>query len=98
MSLQKTVFCTIAVLFSLTVSAQVNVSAKAPSTNHNLRDGEHDLDFDFGTWSTHSSRLLHPLTGSTTWADMEGIPVVKKVWDGRANFGEFKATGAPSSV
>jgi hypothetical protein len=29
-------------------------------------DGAHDFDFDFGTWKTHSSRLLHPLT---TWTD-----------------------------
>src|SRR5260370_40850568 len=94
MSLQKTVFCTIAVLFSLTVSAQVNVSAKAPSTNHNLRDGEHDLDFDFGTWSTHSSRLLHPLTGSTTRAAIEGITVHRRGWVGRASFGEYQADGA----
>jgi len=26
------------------------------------RDGAHDFDFDFGTWKTHSSRLLYPLT------------------------------------
>ncbi len=98
MSLQKTVFCTIAVLFSLAVSARVNVAAKAPGANHNLRDGEHDFDFDFGTWSTHSSRLLHPLTGSTTWADMDGITVVKKVRDGRVNLAAYKANGAAGSV
>ena len=27
-------------------------------------DGQHDFDFDLGTWKTHSTRLLHPLTGS----------------------------------
>jgi hypothetical protein len=26
------------------------------------RDGQHDFDFNFGTWKTHVSRLLHPLT------------------------------------
>jgi hypothetical protein len=30
------------------------------------RDGQHDFDFEMGTWKTHLSRRLHPLTGSTT--------------------------------
>ena len=30
-----------------------------------LRDGQHDFDFEIGTWRTHLSRLVHPLTGST---------------------------------
>ncbi len=63
-----------------------------------LHDGQHDFDFDFGTWKTHSSRLLHPLTGSTTWADMDGITVVKKVWDGRSNLAEYKAEGPVGHV
>lgn len=57
------------------------------------RDGSHDFDFDFGTWRTHSSRLMHPLTGSKDWADMDGFTVVKKVWGGRANLAEYKADG-----
>jgi hypothetical protein len=61
-------------------------------------DGQHDFDFDFGAWKTHSSRLLHPLSGSTTWADMDGVTVVKKVWDGRANLAEYKADGAGGHV
>jgi hypothetical protein len=62
------------------------------------RDGNHDFDFDFGTWRTHSSRLMHPLTGSTDWVDMDGVTVVKKVWDGRANLAEFKADGPAGHV
>ena len=62
------------------------------------RDGQHDFDFDFGTWKTHSSRLLHPLRGSKTWVEMDGTTVVKKVWDGRANLAEYKADGPSSHV
>ncbi|MFL6300682.1 MAG: hypothetical protein ACJ71N_08770 [Terriglobales bacterium] len=36
---------------------------------------------------------MHPLTGSKTWLDMEGVTVVGKVWDGRANIAEYKADG-----
>jgi hypothetical protein len=62
------------------------------------KNGQHDFDFDLGTWKTRSSRLLHPLTGSTTWADMDGFTVVSKVWDGRANLAEYKADGPAGHV
>ena len=58
----------------------------------------HEFDFDFGTWTTHTSRLLHPLTGSTTWVELNGITVVKKVWNGRANLAEYKADGSSGTV
>jgi hypothetical protein len=57
------------------------------------RDGQHDFDFQIGTWNTHLSRLLHPLTGSTTWTEYTGITVARKVWNGRANLLELVADG-----
>jgi hypothetical protein len=53
----------------------------------------HEFDFDFGPWKTHSSRLLHPLTGSQEWTELEGTTEVEQVWGGRANLAVFKATG-----
>jgi hypothetical protein len=61
-------------------------------------DGQHDFDFDLGNWETHSSRLLHPLTGSTTWVDMDGVTIVKEIWGGRANLAEFKADGPAGHI
>jgi hypothetical protein len=61
-------------------------------------DGQHDFDFDLGTWKTHSTRLLHPLTGSTTWVDMDGETIVKGVWDGRANLAVYKADGSAGHI
>ena len=58
------------------------------------RDGQHDFDFNFGTWRTRITRLEHPLTGSTTWVEMEGKVVVRKVWDGRAQLEEIEADGS----
>jgi len=49
------------------------------------RDGQHDFDFEIGTWKTRLSRRLHPLTGSSKWVEYEGTAVVRKVWNGRAN-------------
>lgn len=58
------------------------------------RDGQHDFDFEIGTWKTHLTRLLHPLTGSGTWVTYEGTTVVRKVWDGHANLLELVADGS----
>jgi hypothetical protein len=59
-----------------------------------LRDGAHDFDFEIGTWKTHVSRLLHPLSGSNTWAQYDGTSIVRKVWNGRANLVELEAEGS----
>jgi hypothetical protein len=55
------------------------------------RDGQHDFDFEIGTWKTHLRVLRHPLTGSTTWIEFNGTSVVHKIWDGRANMVELEA-------
>jgi hypothetical protein len=55
------------------------------------RDGSHDFDFEIGTWKTHVKRLVHPLTGSTTWVEMNGITTVRKVLGGKANLVELVA-------
>jgi hypothetical protein len=65
-------------------------NAGQPSTP--MRDGQHDFDWDIGTWKTHQRRLLHPLTGSTTWVEYDGTDVVTKLWDG-GNMGQIKADG-----
>ena len=57
------------------------------------RDGQHDFDFEIGTWKTHLRRLQRPLSGSTTWVEYEGTTVVRKVLDGRANLVELKVDG-----
>jgi len=57
------------------------------------RDGQHDFDFEIGTWKTHLKRLQHPLTGSTSLVEYEGTSTVRKVWNGRANLLELVADG-----
>ena len=68
-------------------------SRTSPPPTLERRDGQHDFDFEIGTWKTHLSRLLHPFTGSTSWAEYEGMSVVRKVWNGRANLVELEASG-----
>lgn len=81
-------------LFScLLAVAGLSLQAKGGTTTAQRRDGQHDFDFDIGTWKTHLRRLMHPLTGSTTWVEYEGTIVVRKVWNGRANLAELEADG-----
>jgi hypothetical protein len=54
------------------------------------RDGQHDFDFELGSWNIHLKRRLHPLTGSTTWVEFDGTSVTRKVWDGRSQLEEFE--------
>jgi hypothetical protein len=73
--------------------AQQNSEASKNSLQQAKWDGQHDFDFEIGTWKTHLRRLVHPLTGSTTWVEYEGTSVVRKVWNGRANLVEPVADG-----
>jgi hypothetical protein len=58
------------------------------------RDGQHDFDFEIGVWKTHLKRLVHPLSGSSTWVELDGTTVVRKVWNGRANLAELETDAA----
>ncbi len=79
-------------------SPAASVAAQAPVAPAAAPDGQHDFDFEFGPWKAHLKRLLHPLSGSTTWVELDGTSVVRKVWGGRANLGEFKADNATSHI
>ena len=68
--------------------------AQQPSSAAALHDGQHDFDFEIGVWKTHLKRLVHPLSGSTTWVELNGTTVVRKVWNGRANLAELETDAA----
>jgi hypothetical protein len=69
------------------VRPQSPAASSAPS-------GQHDFDFRFGTWKTHILLLAHPLSGSTTWVELNGTVTVRKIWDGRANLEELEDSNA----
>src|SRR5215217_1615160 len=71
------------------------VTAPAPP---GARDGQHDFDFEIGTWKTHLKRLLRPLTASTTWVEYDGSTVVRQVWNGRANLVELVVDGTAGHI
>jgi hypothetical protein len=67
-------------------------SVQRIATEH---DGQHDFDFEIGTWKIHLKRLDHRLVGSTTGVEFDGTSVTRKVWDGRADLEEFE-TDSPA--
>ncbi len=75
-----------------------DAAVTSPRPTDAVRDGQHDFDFEIGTWKSHLSRRLHPLTGSTTWVQYEGTSVVRKVWNGRANLVELEVDGPAGHV
>lgn len=91
-----------AISISLGVASLTSPIASAAAGDHPAspasmasapRDGSHDFDFEIGTWKTHVSKLVHPLSGSSVWASYDGTSVVSKVWNGRANLLELEADG-----
>lgn len=80
----------------IAIFTRLDSEAPKIQSDHTLTSGggQHGFDFENGKWKTHIRRLLHPLTGSTTWTEYEGSIAVRKVWNGLANLGELEAAGA----
>ncbi len=81
-------------LLSISAHAQAVAAAPKQPSSSELRDGQHDFDFNIGTWKTHIRRLLHPLTGSKDWVDLNGTVHIRKVWNGHAQLEELEADGS----
>ncbi len=62
------------------------------------RDGQHDFDYQFGTWHVQVRRLLHSRSGPVAWVNYEGTHVVTKVWNGRANLGVLEIDGPAGHI
>jgi hypothetical protein len=90
---------TLAAALSLAPSlfAQAPAQAQTPVAPA-PRDGSHDFDFSLGTWHTHLKRLTAPLSGSTTWAEYDGVTKVTPIWDARANMVELDVTGPAGHI
>src|SRR5258708_5777795 len=76
-------------LLSIRALAKTVPAAPVQPPSSELRDGQHDFDFNIGTWKIHTRLLLHPLTRSNDWVDLNGTVHVRKVWNGRAQLEEI---------
>src|SRR5690242_2735948 len=86
--------------FSSMVAAQTDPATGSLSAQQvgAKRDGQHDFDFEFGTWNAHLKRLLHPLTGSHTWVELDGVSTVRRLWDGSGNLGQIDLHDANTRI
>jgi hypothetical protein len=81
-------------LLPMSALAQAVAAAPVQPPSGELRDGQHDFDFNIGTWKIHTRLLPHPLMGSNDWVDLNGTVHVRKVWNGRAQLEEIEADGS----
>ncbi len=72
------------------------MSATSAAQKSSEPNGQHDFDFEIGSWKIHLKRRLDPLTGSNIWVEFDGTSVTRKVWDGRAQLEEFE-TDSPAA-
>jgi len=79
------------VSFPQTTPASVGPQSQTPGP---APGGQDDFDFHFGTWKAHNLLLAHPLSGSTTWIEINGTVTVRKIWDGRASLEEIESSNA----
>jgi hypothetical protein len=75
-----------------------NASASNTPRPAAVRDGQHDFDFEVGSWKIHLKRLVKPLTHSNSWVEFDGTSVTRRLWDGKANIEEFETDGAAGHI
>jgi hypothetical protein len=75
------------------IFAQQGGAAGEQNAAPKVRDGQHDFDFELGSWKIHLKKLDHPLTGSNKWVEFDGTSVTRKVWDARAQLEQFETDG-----
>jgi hypothetical protein len=64
-----------------------------PAKSH---DGQHDFDFEIGSWKAHVKKLISPLSHRTEWEDYDGNVVTTPFMGGKGNLSEMNVDGATS--
>jgi hypothetical protein len=75
-----------------TAAANAQVSAAE-------RSGQHDFDWEIGTWTTNVRVLRNPLSAKAPeWAEYRGTSIVRPLLGGRANFVELAVAGPAGKI
>ena len=83
---------------SLQPAAQNSSASNGLQSASIEHDGQHDFDPLIGTWKYHLQRRLHPLTGSSTWVQLDGTGVCYRIWDGRAQMDTIEVDGPTGHI
>jgi hypothetical protein len=99
--LGKYFYAVIAVALLTSPGAAVGAIKSAPpvSAAANRPDGQHDFDWELGTWTTRVRVLQNSLSDEAPdWIAYEGTSVVKPLMGGRANFVELSVKGPAGAI
>jgi hypothetical protein len=80
-------------LVACTLSSALLLVAPAGAAGPALRDGSHDMDFNFGTWHTEIDRTPDPFSDPSKVVHLAGTVTVKPVWNGKGQLEEIEADG-----
>jgi hypothetical protein len=90
--------CALVLPAPFAAAAPPSATAATPAAGVAADDGQHDFDFELGSWKIHLKKLLHPLTGSGTWVEFDGTSVTRKLWNGRSQIEQFETDGAAGHI
>jgi hypothetical protein len=79
--------------FALLVAVAMLAGVASSAHAEDLHDGQHDFDFNVGTWKSHIKRVQDPFSKPGQFIELNGTVTVRKVWDGRAQLEEIEADG-----
>jgi len=90
--------CVLVVLTAAVASSSA-LATSAPATNRASTGGQHDFDWEIGTWRTSVQVLAEPLSDSPDeWLQFDGTSVVRPLMDGRANVVELRISGPAGQI
>src|SRR5688500_4176626 len=103
------VACLVAVLLTATASSggaaapdpagsAPALSAHSVSAPSDLADGQHDFDWELGSWRSDVRVLADPLSGTEEWLRFSGTSAVRPLMDGRANVVELDISGEAGRI
>jgi hypothetical protein len=81
--------CIVSSAFVSPALALANASNDPPA----IRDGSHDMDFNFGTWHTEIARTPDPFGDPANVVHISGTVTVRPIWNGKAELEEIEAEG-----
>jgi hypothetical protein len=92
-------FSIAAIVLCLPAPALAAAPAQQSQATVPNRDGQHDFDWEIGTWTTNVRVLRNPLSGKAPeWAEYKGTSVIRPLLGGRANFVELSVGGPAGRI
>lgn len=95
---RRTIPAALALMLACLASTGASSAGGAAAPAAMPTGGQHDFDWEIGTWSTHVRRLARPLSGSREWLEYEGTSVVRALLDGHANLVELRVSGPAGRI